>query len=397
RSRAWTTEPSRYADALAAARQITSVDDRAKALVRIGRALARAGKRDEARQVANEALATASPLDVDMPGRYTPSASGMEILAELGRTEEALEMAGHARSPGDRSRRVVWVVGALIKSGRHAEASRVADEAIAAARQIEKPEERTAVLIDLGEALANSDRSAEVGRIAQEALGALPGRGSYWQLDEIVRLLLKAGKNEEAKQVAERELSAIQELPPGRPRTTALASRVILTAVARSGTSAETRQVAQLVLEAAQQRKFEHEANRARFLVKIVGALAQAGKVDEAVEAAEKIVNSEIRLQALVRVAEELAKTGEVVKARSVINEAQQLGQQFTIVSDKSFALSEVSKGLARLRYFRLARETVEAQSSPSGKLAAYIVIVREHAVERRHALAKFFEEEKAD
>jgi hypothetical protein len=220
-------------------------------------------------------------------------------------------------------------------------------------------------------------------------------------MQRIVRLLAKAGKNDDAKQVADKELAAIiKELPPGKARTDTLGSFCtfdILRSEARSGKSAETRQLAHTVLEAAQQRKFEHEPNRAPFLVNIVGALAQAGKNDEAVEAAGEIANQVIRVQALVRVSEELAKARELEKARSVINEAQRIAQQFTVVSYKSFAFAEVAKGLARLRYFRLAREAVESQSSSSDKLAAYIVIMREYAIEGNPSLARFFEEERPE
>lgn len=384
----------RYADARAAARQIKTAEDRAKALAGIVEALVKAGKSDEAMQVANEALEAAGQLKFDVQGRYTANAWVIEMLAGIGRTDEALEMVRRTKSADDRSRTLVGVIGVLVKAGKHAEASRVANEAVEAARQIKDLNDRTMALIYVAEALAKSDSSAEVSRIANEALPAIGERGSYWQMDKIVRLLAKAGKNEEAKQVADKELAAIQELPPGEARTDALASLVIVTAVARSGTSAETRQVAHTVLEAAQQRKFEYEANRAPFLVKIVGALAQAGKSDEAVEAAGEIANQITRVQALVRVAEELAKAREADKARSVINEAQRLAQQLTIVTDKSFALAEVAKGLARLRYFRLAREAVESQASSNDKLAAYIVILREYTIERNPSQAKLFEGE---
>jgi hypothetical protein len=63
--------------------------------------------------------------------------------------------------------------------------------------------------------------------------------------------------------------------------------------------------------------------------------------------------------------------------------------QQFTLVADKSSALSEVAKGLGRLRYFRLARQAVESSSSSSDKLAAYIVVMREYAIEKNPGLAR--------
>ena len=127
-----------------------------------------------------------------------------------------------------------------------------------------------------------------------------------------------------------------------------------------------------------------------------MGALAQAGKSDEAVEAAGEIANQIIRIRALVRVAEELARAHEVEKARAVINEAQRLAQQLNLITDNSFPVAELAKGLARLRYFRLAREAVESQS-PSDKLAVYIVILQEYATERNPSLGNLFEAEKPE
>jgi tetratricopeptide (TPR) repeat protein len=381
----------RYAEASTVARQIEKQDERAKALATVITAQAKSGKSDEAAQPINEMLTVARQLKVDAQSGYAANAWVIEALVEAARIDQALDMARQARNADDRSRALGWIVGALVKAGRHAEASRVANEAVEAARQIQGPNNRARALINIGEALAKSDGSAELGQIANEALTTINERDNYWQLSSIVQMLTKAGKNEEAKQVADRQLAAIQKLPAGKARTDALGSLDILSWATRSGASAETRQVAHAVLEAAQQRKFEWEANRAVFLVNIVGALAQTGKSDVAIEAAGEITNQVTRIQALVRSAEELAKAGDTKTASSVINEAQRLAQGLTIVKDKSFALSEVAKGLARLSDFRLARQAVQSEASSSDKLTAYIVIMREYAIEQDPSLAKFF------
>ncbi len=388
------------------ARKIADANVRGEVLVKVVEALGKVGKGVEAKLAAHVALAAGRQIE-DADARAWALVKVIEALTKAGQNDEATQIAAEAQEvarniKGNEPRALaqVRIADALAAAGKSAEAHEPArkienaDEALAAARQIKKLDARIEALIDIAEALADSGRHAEAGQIASEALTALGAHGSYWRMDKIFRLLAKAGKNEEARQVAAKELAARQQLPPGKARTEALASFDIpdfLNSVARSGTSAEIKQVAQTVLEAAQQRKYEWEANRAPFLVKLVGALAQAGKSDEAVEAAGWIANQIIRIQALVRVAEELAKAHQPEKARQVINEAQRLAQQFAIVTDKSFALAEVAKGLARLHYFRLAREAVESQASSQDKLAAYIVIVREYASERNPALTQLF------
>ena len=79
-----------------------------------------------------------------------------------------------------------------------------------------------------------------------------------------------------------------------------------------------------------------------------------------------------------------------------MIKTAQSLAERLNLVTANSFPVAELAKGLARLHYFRLAREAVETQA-PDDKLAVYIVILQEYAVAQNPSLAKSFEEEKRE
>jgi len=383
----------RSTDARSAALQITQAEDRTKALVELVNELLKANKNDQAVQAANDAVESERQLKFDLQGRFTATVWVIEMLAKVGRIDEALEMVRRASDPNERCRTLTWVVEVLLKDGRHAEASRVANEAVAAARLIKDGDDRPAALIAIAESLAHSDHSEEVIGIANEALVALD-QADYLQMDRIVQLLSKVGKNEEAKQVADKELSAIRKLPSGNTHIDTLTRIDIVSLMARSGTSAEARQAAHAAVVATQQRKFEWEANRVWALVAIVGTLAKAGKSAEAIETAGEIGNPTTRILALVRIAEELANVREAEKAWTVISTALGQAQQFTSPADKSYALAEVAKGLAKLRYFRLAREAVES-ASPADKLAVYTVILREYSIERNPSLASSFEAER--
>jgi len=388
-------EISLFAEARAAALQLNGPEQRAKALIGIAQAMVQAGQREEAAQTVNSAVEAAARVEFSLRGRYTVHAQIMEMLADSGRTDEALAIARRVEN-GDRESPLVWIARALANAGKHEDAARVACEALALARAMPDADRRAAALIEIGEALAASGGSAQAGSLAQEALTALGGEGNYSRLDQILALLVKAGKHAEAKHVADRELTAIQALKPGNPSNLALANALLVGAVAKSGTSAETRQAARAALEAAQQRKFEWEANRAWLLLNIVGAVARAGKGDEALESAAEIANPVIRIRALVRIAEERSKLGEQEKARAAIAAAQHTISQLTQITEKSAAFAEVAKGLAQLHSTRLARAAVQSQAAPSDKLGAYTAILHEYAIERNPDLARFLAAEAA-
>jgi hypothetical protein len=383
-------------EARAVARLIETPDERAKALAGIVDVLVQSGAREGAGQVADEMLAAVAQLTVDVRARYTATAHVIETLAGLGRTDAAVELTRRANNEGDRARALGWIVGVAASTRQREAARRVAAEAVETARHMVDASARAAVLMDVAEALANADSSAEVSPLAREALTAFGPRASPSQLERIVRLFTLTGKKQDAKQVAERELAAIGELPAGRARTNALASLALVTAVARAGTGAEARQVARMVLEAGQQKKFEFEANRPWFLIDVVGTLAANGMSAEAVDASGQVVDPLTRLRTLVRVADELARTGAKDKARDTLERARRLARQLTTVQERSSAFAEVAAGLARLGDVRQAREAVESTSSPGDKLAAYIVIAREYALERRPGLTTLFDADRS-
>ncbi|MEK6373035.1 MAG: TIR domain-containing protein [Acidobacteriota bacterium] len=382
---------AKYAEAHVAALQIDGAADRVKALAAVVQVLIKAGKNDEAMELANEALNAAERLQFDVQGRFTATARIIEVLAAVGRADKAREML-RARNPADRSRALTWIVEVLVAGGHHAEARRVADEAVAAARQIGNPADRPEALIDVAKALAESGSGDEVSRVVHEALAAAHG-GSYRQIDAVVRLLNRAGKKEEARPIARRALAMIGKLPPGNERALALNSIDVPGLVVTSGMSPEVQRIARAALEATRQRKFEWEANRRWALVAIVDALARAGKGDEAVEAADHVIDPVTRIHALLRIAEELGRRRDDGKAKTLISAALRLAGQLTAAADKSSALSEVAKGFAKLHLLRSARETA-ASASAADKLAAYTVILREYAIWEDAVLRKLLASE---
>jgi hypothetical protein len=141
-------------------------------------------------------------------------------------------------------------------------------------------------------------------------------------------------------------------------------------------------------------RKIVYGDYRSQAMVNTVESLAKAGKTDEAFEAARKIDGADYRSQAMASVAEAMIKNREAGKAESALNEAQRAAQQATRASERSTRLAAVAIGLAKLHHYRLARETADLCTSQGNKLAAYTAILREYLIKRNPNLEKLFEED---
>jgi hypothetical protein len=167
----------------------------------------------------------------------------------------------------------------------------------------------------------------------------------------------------------------------------------IVGALEKAGKTDEALQVANEGLESA--RKIDNAYYRSRVMANIVEALTKAGKTDEAFESAQKIDDAGYRSQAMVGLAEAMARNREADKAESTLDEAQRAAQQITWGSEKSTRLAAIAIGVAKLHHYRLARDIADLCTSPSSKLAAYTAIFREYQIERNPDLEKMFKEEK--
>ena len=200
----------------------------------------------------------------------------------------------------------------------------------------------------------------------------------------IVEALVKAGKTDEARQVAGEALETARRIKDAAPRARAMVS--IVEALAKTGQIHEALETSHRIGD---------EAYRSRAMVCVVEALAKGGKADEALETASRVEDADLRSRAMVIVAEAMIKNREAGKARSALDVAQSAAQQTTKNSEKSARLSAVAIGLARLHHYRLARETADLCVSSSDKLAAYTAIFREYTIMRNPNLETLFEEEK--
>lgn len=296
------------AEALEVAREIEDADSRFLALASIVTALAKVGPTAEAKQAATEALGAAR-----MFSRYLPSWQRdalVEALAKAGQIAEALEVARTIQERVTLSETLAILVEILAKDGRTTEAKKIATEALNAAREIENAGFRSQALASIVMALAKASQTTEAKQIAIEALDAArraeDGSGSQ-RLATLVEALAKADQTVEALGVARR-------IEVAEPRSLALAS--IVTTLAKAGQAAEAKEAVAEALDAAQ--KVGNADIRYRTLARIAEFWAKTSQTTEALNAALKIEHNAHRSRALVQVVKALAKVGKTEEALEV-------------------------------------------------------------------------------
>ena len=102
-------------EALAVAETIEESQERARALVKIADALVRVGEVDRARQVAENAVRTTEQIVEHRRAPVLVEVAG--VLAQAGKTDEALKTISVMNDPSSRSRAQSAVIKALVRNG----------------------------------------------------------------------------------------------------------------------------------------------------------------------------------------------------------------------------------------------------------------------------------------
>jgi hypothetical protein len=83
-----------------------------------------------------------------------------------------------------------------------------------------------------------------------------------------------------------------------------------------------------------------------------------------------------------------------IEEARNLLGEVQDAISKIFNDQERSKAFRHLASILARLRFYRAARETAEECSGSSDRLSAYTDVLREYHIERNPGLAQLFAEE---
>jgi tetratricopeptide (TPR) repeat protein len=345
----------------------------ARAVAKVARALAQAGRVAEAIGVADAA---------PDPARGWALAEVAGALAGAGRVAEARAIARRTRRAGAEVLALTDVAAALVKAGRVAEAVATLDQTMAAVRTLEGPlrawmlarvarihvmagqADHARVAVDealtiarafqdvgakaevaarAGEALVAAGQAAEAVKVAAE----LPEPWRAWALAEVADALVAAGHVAEAVEVA-RRLTAQGPGAGDRGGQPVTGAAEILDRVPRFLPPDER--------EPGERRgSLEGGEARARALAAIAAALAVAGRSEEAAAMAEDalagagaLAQAHARAGALAEVAAALAVAGRPERAAAMAERAQADARAVRDPETGARAFGEVAAGLAR-------------------------------------------------
>lgn len=304
-----------------------------EAFCRIGRALARRNKMNEARAILERATNAAEAIEAWHYGRMEPGYSGSPVLAEIASAQMELGDADRAAALAERA---VALALDVPGSPRNAVLASVAttlaqaglvDHAISAEEAIDHMQERTPPLAAILRTLVRSG-------LADRAEDLCAGLNSEWyqilHLVELVEALAQAGEHERAAQAAD-QAAAVAEVAPAHWFKALLVAQ----AARASGRAGKQDQAVRLANEAvAMAKRIDDALQRAWALAGVARGLAQAGQNELALEVVAAVRGAETRPsahraegRALWEVAKSLARAGDSEQALALAARSQELIQ----------------------------------------------------------------------
>lgn len=354
-----------HADAAAdLARTIPHPDRKASALVVVARAVAHAGREDDAAALAHEAAAVARS-DTNLDRKAQILAMVARALAAAGcdgdaaaLADEAAAVARAAKNPDREAETLAAVARTLAAFGR-------TDEAAAAARAIAHADRRASALVIVARALADAGRTDSALALARTI--DKPDREAE-ALVVAVRALADTGRMEEAAALTRTITVA---------RRQADARVIMARALADEGRTDDALALARTVKD---------PDGRGQALVGVARALAASGRTDEAVGLARTITDQKRRSLGLVGIVRTLAGAGRTAEALS-------LSRTITYPLRRSQSLAIIACAVARdghtANALALARTITHAERRAEAEVGVVHAVADAGRTEEAAALAR--------
>lgn len=339
---------------------LTGLGTRARAVVEVAAAMARAGE-EAAALTAIERLGL---------GRHRVAALAdvAHALADGGHVARALALASSITSASGRDRILSRAAAALAEKGD-------VDQALSILPAI-TPAWRGGALSGMARALVSrhNDRADEVVRRLLGEVRGIPLEGP--DLTAVVEVLLEAGRKDQAASIVERSTPAARALD-GSVKADRLAH--VAQALVRLGEGPRAAEVFEEALAAVGENThafardsdlkgiagmaagvgatdwamsiagaIEDEGTRIDALRGVVEALGAAGQTASAIEVADTIEDIQVRAEALSRAALALLRGGDTVRATEVVSRALRLVETLQTENGKAIALGAVARALVR-------------------------------------------------
>jgi tetratricopeptide (TPR) repeat protein len=430
--------------ALGEASTIYTDDPHTETLSECAETLFKAGRTDEAREIASEAFNVARHTrnaDVKPGALFTVAnallAVGLPQEAQAA-TREAVGAAGLIKDPDDRETVITNSVETFINL-------RKMDAALAIAHRMREPEQRIKTLAKISQAML-ADGNAEGGKkLADEATNLLMETTSTKVLDSLddfsgtPLMLAEVGRAGGTESAAEWIISSANKYADARVRYAYL--RVNMNALLAAGRLGEVERVASVTLDALlrlpeddagfsninnysefydvfMKLRREDEArrvagaalglvhrlatsspSRASYLGVVAGMYVRLHENDEAARLAQESHSllghskTNADLFVLTSVASVLAKAGQRNAAKALLDEALAASNEFPRDDERCAGFANVAKVEAQLQTLYAARQTADLCNLSDRKLQAYTSILLEYSRVREPGLTRMLED----
>ena len=371
------------AEALAAS--ITDPQQRAEALARVAVALDAAGQHQQAATVAGQAEAFARSVTTYSPGWRNALARVARVLAAAGQREQAGAIAGQAEAV------------ARSATGQDQEEPALARIAVALAEEVgtggrgwgvagsrgPTAEERQAFYLaqDAG-VLAAAGQHEQAAAVAGQAQviatsSTSPGQLAVLALADAARALAAAGRHEQATAVAGQAEAVAHSITEPHHRTKPLAW--VAGALAAAGRHQQAEALA---------RSITHPENQAKALSWVAGALAAAGRHQQAEALARSITHPDRQAKALSLVAGALAAAGRHQQAAAVAGQAEAIARSIAGAGGQARALAQIAESLAGAGRHEQAAAVARSIAGAGGQARALAQIAESLAAAGQHEQA---------
>jgi tetratricopeptide (TPR) repeat protein len=362
-------------------RQLNDFEAQAQLLSITVNALANSGRIAEARQIAIDALDTIKNIGSFLGQAYALSTlcitlAGIQQIDLLQRVaDEALTVVDKVDEKSPCVQILSSIAHSLLTSDQLGQAEFVASKALRIAESVEDSHARLGIVSSVVDVLARLGLKAEVLRVAHKMQSDFY-RSSIQK--DLAEALMRAG-------VAEEALSLAGEIEFARIRS--------LTISAIAQLLAKSEELGKALITA---RKVEEDEERASALAVVATAFAEAGQPEKARHISYEIEDWYQRVNAQTAIAKSWLDSNCIKEAQEIVDEVRTAIGKINIDIHRSIARGYLASLLARLHFYRDARETAEQCAYSKDRLAAYTTILREYHIERNPSLARLFAEKAA-
>ena len=412
--------------AMAIALKFEDPSDRSWSLRKLVPILVQRGRRDQAREMARQAMEAAARISDD-PTRQGALFEAVPLLARAGLSDEAQTVALGFEHPSTRWSSMYSLASILLKQGDPARARDAAIHIRAGAGELPNPVGRWDMLLSVAEILRKTgpiDQAQQTALEARRAVFQIKGHPAdrVGFMGRTAAMLVQVGLDEPAGGLVESAEDLARNIEDPKSQADAwiglIGPMYSINAVDRAKDATRSAETSAGLISDPMQ--------RSSALMRIVQALASAGHAATARDLVSSITDPQARYNAFSSILSAEIAAGSVEPARRIVREAEdaawriehpmdrssafsrtvesllslddpdgahRIARMVAAPPERSAALAKVAKALARKNRLRKAREVAETCDLATDRLDAFTTIVGEYTRVRKPDLAGLIDE----